>query len=377
MRLRAFIMATLVLVAGVSWTSAARAECELARIARCTVMDPASAERLLLKEVTAQVTPRLLGQLAEFYRTAPATFQDRTKGLWYLRRAVNAEDPPSMIAYADLLFRGREVAADPTTAIGLLERAAWLGAQAPALVALAKYHLSLGNAAAGIEALRRAPATDPEVRSLLEALAVEPGSTIFALVQTPKPALRAPVVRAKAPVEPVPVSVADPPSTLAGRQVTIEGALTAAYAAGFSEEGQLLAAAGLAIAESGLWTAARNWKPEQGYRPASDVITVSGPDEAWSPDGTQQLHSDRGLWQISSLWWSEHPDKVTDNPVEAAKIAFIVSEYGTDFLLWDSFKSGRAQRHYDEPFDGWPPLRPIVRDFLAKMQAPVATVEEP
>src|SRR4029077_9860236 len=126
----------------------------------------------------------------------------------------------------------------------------------------------------------------------------------------------------------------------------------------------LLGAAALAIAESGLWTRARNWKPDQGYRDASEVIEVKGPPEAWSPDG-RQMHSDRGIWQISSLWWLE-PDGVVDDPTKAAVIAYALSRGGCDFSAWNSFNSGAAQKHFDQAFEGGPPLRPLVKEFLAK-----------
>jgi hypothetical protein len=363
MRASALILASQFLLAGVVAAEPARAACELATITTCTVMDPAAAETLLLKELAAKSTPRLLGQLAEFYRTAPKTFQDRERGLWYLRRASNAGDTDSMLAYADALINGDAVRTDPETALMILERASKLGARTAALVAMANYHLGVGDTDAARAALSQAPADDPRVRAVL--VTIDPNAA--------KPApRRAPVAAATAKSRTArdgesstaSGGLIDPPSTLTGRMLTIDETMEFAYEAGFHREEQVLAMVGMAIAESGLWTAARNWKPNQGYRPASDVIGVEGPPEAWSPDHHQQMHSDRGVWQISSVWWRQYPDTATDDPEQAAQAAYRASKRGTDFLAWDSFASGRAQRHYDEPYDGWPSLRPLVKAFL-------------
>lgn len=166
------------------------------------------------------------------------------------------------------------------------------------------------------------------------------------------------------PTDPIP---ADPPSTLAGAQLTIDDLLIIAYEAGFRTEEQLLPAIATAIAESSLWTAARNWKPELGYRAPFEPVLVDRPESAWSEG--RQMHSDRGLWQISSRAWSVYGDHITDDPRRAARATFVVSKGGTDFFLWDSFVGGRAQLHYDRSVAGWPPLRPIVQDFLNSIVA--------
>jgi hypothetical protein len=166
----------------------------------------------------------------------------------------------------------------------------------------------------------------------------------------------------------------DPDSTYAGNRIAIGLVVRAAYDAGFRSEDTLLTAVAVAIGESGLWTAARNWKPEYGFRPASDEIGVRGPSSVWSEDG-RQIHSDRGLWQLSSYWWPDFTDSVSDNPVAAARIAFVLSDSGSDFCLWDSYAYGSAQRHYDEAYKGWPPLRPIVEAFLSQKAA--ATAQPP
>lgn len=172
------------------------------------------------------------------------------------------------------------------------------------------------------------------------------------------------VIVAYAPAEPIPD---DPDSSLEGVQLTIDDILVIAYEAGFRTEEQLLPALATAIAESSLWTAARNWKPELGYRPVFEPVLVIGPEGAWR-DG-QQMHADRGLWQLSSRAWPQFGDHITDDPMRAARATFIVSEGGTDFFAWDSFLGGRAQLHYDRSVHGWPPLRPIVQEFLASILA--------
>ena len=157
----------------------------------------------------------------------------------------------------------------------------------------------------------------------------------------------------------------DPPSTYAGERLTLEYLMNLAYTAGFHTEDQLLAVLGVAIGESDLWTAARNWHPELGFRKASDKIDIQGPAAAWSTDG-RQMQSDRGLYQLSSQWWPNYTDAETDDPFTAMAAFFDISKQGTDFMIWDSFRSGRAQNQYDQPFKGWPALRPLVVDFLKR-----------
>ncbi len=155
----------------------------------------------------------------------------------------------------------------------------------------------------------------------------------------------------------------DPPSTKAGDQLSVEEVIEVAYSAGFRSETQLLSATSLAITESSLWSKIRNWQPQYGYRPAGDRIGVQGPSAAWN--GSQQLHSDRGLWQISSRWWPQYSDAQVDDPDQAARIVWTLSNSGTNFSRWDSFESGLAQRTWDRAYDGWPAVRPLVRRFLA------------
>jgi hypothetical protein len=164
-------------------------------------------------------------------------------------------------------------------------------------------------------------------------------------------------------------STADPPSTFAGTHLTVTDAMRAAYDAGFHTESQLLAVVAIGIAESSLWSAARNWHPEYGYRPASDVIGVQGPASAWNPRHSQQLQSDRGAWQISSHWWPQYADAQTDDVDAAARIVYTITNHGSDFTPWDTYASGAAQIHYDASVDGWPAIRPLVSQFLASVGA--------
>lgn len=393
------------------WATGAAADCTLDKIKACMLNDPAKAEQLLLHELANDRSPERLGQMAEFYRSAPTAFQDRSRYIWYLRRASNAGDPPSMIAFADLMIRGDGTIRDRDGAVKLLVLASKLGPPGPALAALGRYYLSINDDQRGLEALHQAAGYgDAGALALLAPLEPEkhagPPPPAAPIVTPPKPILRPdpglatlpPVAKAcgdpsQSPVVAV-ASVAavaatdakpalnaagqvfDPPSTLAGRELTLPQVLNFAYDGGFTTEDQLLAAVGLAMAESGMWTAARNWKPEQGYRDASAMIGIKGPSEVWSDDG-RQMHSDRGIWQISSLWWADYADSIVDDPAQAAAVAFNVSGGGCDFTPWNSFTSGMAQKHYDEPFDGWPALRPVVRQFLATKASGAARLGKP
>jgi uncharacterized protein YkwD len=175
------------------------------------------------------------------------------------------------------------------------------------------------------------------------------------------------------PAPTVPPTVA-PPTTKAPATNVPAGVIKAkytpaevlpyAYNAGFRTEAQLLAVTGIAIAESSLITQNRNWHPEYGYRPASAVIGVQGPASVWNASHTQQLNSDRGLWQISSRWWPNITDAQADNPASAAVHIFNISNSGRDFSPWDSYVRGNSKSYYDRSVDGYPALRPIVQAFL-------------
>jgi hypothetical protein len=155
--------------------------------------------------------------------------------------------------------------------------------------------------------------------------------------------------------------------TRAGVQLTIPQTIQFAYDAGFHTEEQLVTVVSIGIAEGALWTQWRHWHAEYGFRPARDLIGVQGPDYVWNSSHTQQVHSDRGVWQISTHWWGKYTDARSDDPAEAAKVVWEMSKGGTDWRPWDSwYKSKNAQRHYDEAYDGWPPVRPQVRQFLAE-----------
>jgi hypothetical protein len=158
-------------------------------------------------------------------------------------------------------------------------------------------------------------------------------------------------------------AASDPPSTYSGTRLTAKQAAQYAYNAGFRTENQILAVVSIGIVESGLVTQARNWHPEFGYRPASDAIGVQGPGSVWS--GNRQMHSDRGAWQISSRWWPQYTDAQADNPAAAAKAMYAISRNGTNFSLWDTYKSGEAQEYFDGAHGSWPALRPVVRAVIA------------
>jgi hypothetical protein len=236
-----------------------------------------------------------------------------------------------------------------------------LGARAPALLTLGEYYKSRGDTLnARIAFQQAADLGDERGTAALTAMA-----NVGAVESAPN--VEQSVVASIAPVEPdPPLSTDDPPSVLAGRQLSLEEVMRVAYSAGFTTEDQLLPAVAVAIAESQLFSAARNWQPQKGYRPASDEIGVLGPLDAWA--GNRQMHSDRGIWQIASKPWSNYPDSATDDPRKAAAAAFLLSRGGFDFSIWDSFRAGRAQKHYDQAFAGWPALRPLIRSFLSSSE---------
>jgi len=136
---------------------------------------------------------------------------------------------------------------------------------------------------------------------------------------------------------------ADPASTYAGRTLSVNETLQAAYDAGFRTVPQLQAVVGIGRAESSLVSQTRNWHIEYGCRPATDAIGVQGPASAWNGNHTRQLHSDRGIFQISSWWWPMYTDAVTDDPAGAARAMWAISDHGANFSLWDTWKNGAAQ----------------------------------
>ena len=58
----------------------------------------------------------------------------------------------------------------------------------------------------------------------------------------------------------------DPPSLLTGRKLRIVQVMKISYQAGFVEEEQLTTIVSIAVAESDLFTQARNWHPEKDFQ---------------------------------------------------------------------------------------------------------------
>jgi len=153
----------------------------------------------------------------------------------------------------------------------------------------------------------------------------------------------------------------------AGRQLTPEEVLSIAFAAGFQNEEQLISVLHIAIKASDLWTQARNWQPELGLREENTKIGIEGPTGVWRDH--RQMHSNRGLWQISSFWWSDLLDSTVDDPEAAAAAIFTISSSGTDFSFWQNYLDETDETYFDEAHGNWPAIRPLVRDFLSRTEA--------
>src|SRR5262249_10552148 len=67
--------------------------------------------------------------------------------------------------------------------------------------------------------------------------------------------------------------------------------------------------------------------------------------------------SDRGAWQISSRSWPQYTDAQTDDPAQAAAAMWNISSHGTNWMLWDTYKNGAAQKFFTQ-------VRPVVQQFL-------------
>jgi hypothetical protein len=154
------------------------------------------------------------------------------------------------------------------------------------------------------------------------------------------------------------------PMTYEGRQLSVAEVIGHVYDAGFTSEQQLVTVTSIAIAESSLYTRLRHFHPELGYRPAGDQLAVRGPDWARS-DSWAQAHADRGIFQINTRWWGHFSDTQTDDPASAARLVMDISQGGRDFSPWDTYNNGSAQAHFDSEYNGWPAVRPLVRQFLA------------
>lgn len=165
------------------------------------------------------------------------------------------------------------------------------------------------------------------------------------------------------------IAVAQPasahgPMTYEGQKLSVPEVIEHAYNAGFQSEQQLVTVTSIAIAESSLYSKLRNFHTELGFRPVSDQLAVHGPD--WARNGEwAQAHADRGIFQINTRWWGQYSDAQTDDPATAARLVMDISKGGMDFSPWDTYNNGSAQRHFDADDNGWPAVRPLVRDFLA------------
>lgn len=162
----------------------------------------------------------------------------------------------------------------------------------------------------------------------------------------------------------------DTSSTYTGTHYINSSGVTAVidleYKAGITNRDDLLALTGIGIAESSLWSQARNWHPDYGCRPRTDIIGVQGPNSVWDSTHIRQLNSDRGIYQISTHWWPQYTDAVTDTIGSAAVAAKHIHDVSTNgWSQWDTYKNGAAQKHYDTAYDGWPAIRPLVDAYLS------------
>lgn len=156
----------------------------------------------------------------------------------------------------------------------------------------------------------------------------------------------------------------DTPSTYAGTRYSgtrysgtsgMTTVIQVEWDAGFHARADLVAATEIGIAESSLTSAARNWHPDFGCRPSSDYIGVQGPDSVWDSNHARQLNSDRGIWQISSHWWPQYDDHVTDDIAQAAGAVRSIEAQG-GWSEWDTWDNGAAQSHSSE-------VTPVVNSF--------------
>jgi len=285
------------------------------------------------------------------------------KALKAYQEASDAGEVWATFGLAQLLLSGEGVAPDTRKAIVLFRKAPEGGLRGQSYLAMGLYYRGVGKFAKAMDAFQ--VASDAGQSAATQALA----EMLFKGEGT-RPNVKRAIALLQAANLPIPnaQSIPDPPSTYTGQRTTIADIMKTAFDAGFQSEPKLLSAVAVAISESGLWTAARNWQPDRGYRPRRDKIDVEGPRSAWSDD-KRQLHSDRGLWQISSFWYPNYSDIEMDDPPTAAAAAYEVSKSGTQFSSWDSYRSGYAQSLFDKSVDGWPALRPLVIEFLASKES--------
>jgi TPR repeat protein len=316
--------------------------------------DPKKGIALLEQAIAEGLPGPSAAALGEYYREAG----NPAKAIQAYQQASDVGEAAAMLSLADMLFKGEGIPADPEKAIALSQQAAAGGLVGAAYSALGEHYRGVGDFAKALAAYKRA--SEFGEKTATQALA-----DMLFKGEGGKPApeqATALLIRANLPV-PKEGEPTDPPTTYTGKRVSVPSLVSTAFEAGFSSEEKLRMAVAVAVGESGLWTAARNWKPEWGFRQCDDDVTVTGPLSAWSDDQCQ-MHSDRGLWQISSSWWPQYSDRDTDDTKKAASATFVLSKEGTDFSMWDSYQSGYAQSLFDKSTDGWPALTPIVVNFL-------------
>merc|ERR1712039_780611 len=98
---------------------------------------------------------------------------------------------------------------------------------------------------------------------------------------------------------------------------------------------------------------AKIWKEAAGHRGATgchDAVAVALAESSGNCDAknfnTDSHHSeDRGLWQINNYWHKEVSDSCAFNCKCNAKSAYTISNKGTNFSPWSTYKSGAYKAH--------------------------------
>lgn len=116
--------------------------------------------------------------------------------------------------------------------------------------------------------------------------------------------------------------------------MTVDQCLKYGWDAGFHTPTDLQILCAISMAESSMDSGGcRNWHPEYGVRPTSDVMLVF-------PPGGARLHADRGPWQISSHFYPQYTDSQCDTPAVAAQVVKLIKDNRGGWSQWNTFTNG-------------------------------------